>query len=75
MIEHLDNQVGELLNLLHEEGIEEDTLVLLCSDNGAHREGGHSPEFWNSTGPLKGIKRDSTRAAFAHLVLPDGLEP
>ena len=58
MIEHLDNQVGELLDLLHEEGIEENTLVVFCSDNGAHREGGHSPEFWNSTGPLKGIKRD-----------------
>ncbi|MEO2042096.1 MAG: sulfatase-like hydrolase/transferase, partial [Pirellulales bacterium] len=58
MIEHLDDQVGELLDLLHEAGIEENTLVLFCSDNGAHREGGHSPEFWNSTGPLKGIKRD-----------------
>ena len=58
MIEHLDNQVGELLDVLREEDIEENTLVLFCSDNGAHREGGHSPEFWNSTGPLKGIKRD-----------------
>ncbi len=58
MIEHLDNQVGELLDLLHQEKIENNTLVLFCSDNGAHREGGHLPEFWNSTGPLRGIKRD-----------------
>ena len=58
MIEHLDNQVGELLDVLRQENIENNTLVLFCSDNGAHREGGHSPEFWNSTGPLKGIKRD-----------------
>ena len=58
MIEHLDDQVGELLEVLRRENIEDNTLVLFCSDNGAHREGGHSPEFWNSTGPLKGIKRD-----------------
>ncbi|MDA7886435.1 arylsulfatase [Pirellulales bacterium] len=58
MIEHLDEQVGELLDVLREENIEDNTLVLFCSDNGAHREGGHSPEFWNSTGPLRGIKRD-----------------
>ena len=58
MIEHLDEQVGELLDVLSQENIEDNTLVLFCSDNGAHREGGHSPEFWNSTGPLRGIKRD-----------------
>ena len=58
MIEHLDDQVGELLEVLRRENIEDNTLVLFCSDNGAHREGGHSPEFWNSTGPLKGIKPD-----------------
>jgi arylsulfatase A-like enzyme len=58
MIEHLDDQVGELLEVLRRENIEDNTLVLFCSDNGAHREGGHSPEFWNSTGPLRGIKRD-----------------
>ena len=58
MIEHLDDQVGELLDVLREENIEDKTLILFCSDNGAHREGGHSPEFWNSTGPLRGIKRD-----------------
>ena len=61
--------MGELLDVLHEEGIEENTLVLFCSDNGAHREGGHSPEFWNSTGHSKESSAISTRAAFAHRVL------
>ncbi len=58
MIEHLDNQVGELLGLLKELGVDNETLVIFTSDNGAHREGGHDPAFWNSNGPFRGIKRD-----------------
>lgn len=58
MMENLDNQVGDLLDLLKELGVDEDTLVIFSSDNGAHKEGGHDPEFWNSNGPLRGIKRD-----------------
>ena len=58
MMEHLDREVGSLLDLLKELGIDENTLVLFASDNGAHREGGHDPAFWNSTGVLRGFKRD-----------------
>jgi arylsulfatase A-like enzyme len=58
MMENLDNQVGELLTMLQDLGIDENTLVIFSSDNGAHREGGHSPGFWASTGPLRGLKRD-----------------
>lgn len=58
MIENLDNQIGQLLDLLHETGADENTLVLFASDNGAHLEGGHDPKFWNSNGPLRGHKRD-----------------
>ena len=58
MMENLDNQVGELLALLKALEIDENTLVTFCSDNGAHREGGHDPVFWDSNGPLRGIKRD-----------------
>jgi len=58
MMENLDNQVGEILDLLKDLGVDEDTLVLFASDNGAHREGGHDPSFWNSTGGLRGMKRD-----------------
>jgi len=32
--------------------------VMFSSDNGAHKEGGHDPAFWNSTGGLRGHKRD-----------------
>ena len=58
MMEHLDNEVGEILSLLQKLGIDENTLILFASDNGAHKEGGHDPNFWNSTGNLRGHKRD-----------------
>ncbi len=58
MMENLDNQVAELLALLKELGVDKNTLVTFSSDNGAHSEGGHDPNFWDSNGPLRGIKRD-----------------
>ena len=58
MMENLDNQVGEILDLLVDLGIDENTIVLFTSDNGPHREGGHDPVFWNSSGGLRGHKRD-----------------
>lgn len=58
MVEHLDNGVGQVLDLLQELGIDDNTLVMFSSDNGPHAEGGHDPEFWNSNGPFKGKKRD-----------------
>jgi arylsulfatase A-like enzyme len=56
----LDRDIGRLLEKLKALGLEENTLVLFSSDNGPHREGGHSPEFFHSSGPLRGIKRDLT---------------
>lgn len=58
MMEHLDNEIGAILELVNELGIEEETLILFSSDNGAHKEGGHDPKFWNSSGNLRGHKRD-----------------
>jgi arylsulfatase A-like enzyme len=58
MIENLDNQIGDILALLDHYEISDNTLVIFASDNGAHREGGHDPRFWNSTGSLRGMKRD-----------------
>ena len=58
MMENFDNQVGELLELLVELGVDENTIILFSSDNGAHKEGGHNPAFWDSNGPLRGLKRD-----------------
>ncbi|MCM8542588.1 MAG: arylsulfatase [Lentisphaeraceae bacterium] len=57
MMENLDNQIGSMLEMLKELGIDDNTMVVFTSDNGAHKEGGHDPKFWNSTGDLKGYKR------------------
>lgn len=58
MMENLDLEVGRILDLLAELDIDENTVVMFASDNGAHKEGGHDPNFWNSTGSLRGHKRD-----------------
>lgn len=58
MVSYLDWEVGQLLTTLKELGIERDTLVLFVSDNGPMREGGYSPEFFRSSGGLRGGKRD-----------------
>jgi arylsulfatase A-like enzyme len=57
-IENLDNQIGALIAELKQLGIYENTILVFTSDNGAHHEGGHDPEFWNSNGPFRGFKRD-----------------
>ena len=58
MISRLDRDVGRLMDLLQSSGIADNTLVFFTSDNGPHREAGRVPEFFNSSGPLRGIKRD-----------------
>ena len=58
MVSRLDAYVGEVMAKLKELGIEKNTLVVFSSDNGPHREGGHQPEFFQSNGGFRGIKRD-----------------
>lgn len=57
MITYMDKDVGRLMDLLKELGIDEQTLVIFTSDNGPHNEGGHKHEFFDSNGPLQGYKR------------------
>ncbi|MEN8203127.1 MAG: arylsulfatase [Bacteroidota bacterium] len=58
MVSRLDKDVGKISALLKELGIDKNTVVIFSSDNGPHTEGGHSPEFFNSNGSLRGVKRD-----------------
>jgi arylsulfatase A len=58
MISYMDHNVGLLLKKLNELGIAENTLVIFSSDNGAMAEGGHQRGSFNSSGPLRGGKRD-----------------
>lgn len=58
MVARLDKYVGEIVSIVKEKAIEENTLIIFTSDNGPHRENGGDPEFFNSNGGLRGIKRD-----------------
>ncbi len=58
MVGRLDKYVGEIVKAVKEKGIAANTLIIFTSDNGPHRENGGDPEFFNSNGNFKGIKRD-----------------
>ena len=58
MIRNIDNSVGMIIEKLKAEGLAENTIVMFCSDNGPHQEGGHMMDFFNSNGDLNGMKRD-----------------
>ena len=58
MVTLFDREVGDLLAKLKELGLADKTIVFVTSDNGPHSEGGHDAAFFDSNGPLRGIKRD-----------------
>ncbi|MBX6315057.1 MAG: arylsulfatase [Isosphaeraceae bacterium] len=58
MVSHLDHQVGEVLALLEELGLDRRTIVLFSSDNGP-QPGAWSDifvEFFDGNGPFRGAK-------------------
>lgn len=50
----MDEQVGRLRSHLKAKGVEENTIILFCSDNGPEGNAGKAP---GSAGPLRGRKR------------------
>lgn len=58
MVTRMDTDVGRILDLLKQLGIEENTLVFFSSDNGPADGHLHDPNFFDSNGPLRGVKRD-----------------
>jgi arylsulfatase A-like enzyme len=58
MIAKLDRNVGEITALVRELGLDDNTYIFFTSDNGPHNEGGADPVYFDSNGPLRGIKRD-----------------
>lgn len=58
MVTCLDDAVGQVRARLETLGLAENTLVVFSSDNGAMSEGGWSRDNFNSSGPLRGGKRD-----------------
>ncbi|HPQ15994.1 MAG TPA: arylsulfatase, partial [Bryobacteraceae bacterium] len=60
MITRMDADIGKVMEAIRQRGFDDNTLVIFASDNGPHKEGGHSAEFFQSSGPFRGIKRDLT---------------
>ncbi|GBD36275.1 Arylsulfatase [bacterium HR36] len=58
MVTRLDADIGRIVARVRELGLERETLILFSSDNGPHGEGGHDPKFFQSSGNLRGMKRD-----------------
>ncbi len=58
MVEAIDGYVGRVLAALKAKGVADDTLLIFTSDNGPHYEGGYNPTMLDSSGPLRGGKRD-----------------
>lgn len=56
MITRMDRHIGRVLDLLDELGLGENTLVIFSSDNGTTYTGGVDAEYFESTGPLRGLK-------------------
>jgi arylsulfatase A-like enzyme len=69
MITRMDNEVGKLLALLAELGIDENTFILFTSDNGnipGNASPGEQPfsEFFNNLSPTRGGKSNIFNGAF-----------
>jgi arylsulfatase A len=54
----LDDQVGEIMQKLKQLHLDDNTLVVFTSDNGPSPEGGKDLAYFNSSGGLRGAKRD-----------------
>jgi len=57
MITRMDRDIGEIVAAIDAQA-GRDTVIFFSSDNGPAREGGSDPAYFDSGGPLRGIKRD-----------------
>ena len=59
MITRMDRDIGRLIRQVKDLGLEDDTIILFTSDNGAvFPLSGFDPAYFNSNGPLRGYKQD-----------------
>jgi arylsulfatase A-like enzyme len=58
MITYLDEQVGIVMDHIKKLGLDEDTIIMFSSDNGATFNGGVNAAFFNSVDGLHGLKMD-----------------
>ncbi len=56
MITRMDRDIGKMLDLLDELELSDNTLVIFTSDNGPTYLAGPGTDFFDSNGPLRGMK-------------------
>lgn len=58
MITYLDDQVGIIMQKIKNLGLDDNTIIMFSSDNGASNAGGADPVFFNSVSGLRGLKME-----------------
>lgn len=58
MITFLDDQVGIIMDRIKKLGLDENTIIMFSSDNGATFSAGVDTKFFNSVSGLRGLKMD-----------------
>ncbi|MBT3361763.1 MAG: sulfatase-like hydrolase/transferase [Rhodospirillales bacterium] len=58
MVRRIGDAVEDIVQLLKDLGIDEDTLIVFTSDNGTHPADRHQPDYFDTFGPYDGRKRD-----------------
>ena len=58
MITFLDDQVGIIMDKIKKLGLDENTIIMFSSDNGATFSAGVDTKFFNSVSGLRGLKMD-----------------
>jgi arylsulfatase len=58
MITRMDREIGRIMTLLEELQLADNTVIMFTSDNGPTFNGGTDSEFFNSAGPLRGLKTE-----------------
>lgn len=58
MITYMDKQIGDIRRLLKDLNLDENTIIMFSSDNGATFAGGVNTKYFESVGNLKGLKME-----------------
>jgi arylsulfatase A len=56
MISRMDRDIGQIIDLVDELGLADNTVIMFSSDNGTTYAGGVDAEFFDSVGELRGLK-------------------